>query len=127
MTKMVKQNRDNLDECIKEWLSGLSNLEGVSLQSVANHFFMSTRTVSRRLSGRGLCFKTLLCEGRKRRCVIYLEEQITIDELVCLLGLRNVSHFYKAYKVWFGHRFVEDSKKLARKQRKNGARTALIN
>lgn len=109
--KKKREDRASLDDHIKQWFFDLPNLEGISLQSVANKFCMSKRTVSRYLNRKGICFKALLCEERKRRCAIYHEEKLTVEEFVFLLGLRNVSHFYKAYKAWFGHRFVEDSKK----------------
>lgn len=108
---MKKEDSDRLDELIKKWLSDLPSLEGISLQSVANNFCISKRTVSRYLNRRGICFKALLCEERKKRCFIYHEKKLRVAEFVYLLGLRNVSHFYTAYKRWFGHRFVDDSKK----------------
>jgi AraC-like DNA-binding protein len=91
-------------------------LHGVNREEVAAFLNVSTRTLSRKLKSENTGFHRLLDEERKRRCYQYLQRDIVCgQELTELLGLSDISHFYRSFKQWSGQSFSETKSKLAEK------------
>jgi AraC-like DNA-binding protein len=64
---------------------------------------MSTRTLQRQLKERGVDFKQLTEETRRRFAVNYLKERKnTLTEVAFLLGYSELSAFNRAFKRWTG-------------------------
>ena len=64
---------------------------------------MSARTLQRQLKERGVDFKQLTDETRRRFAINYLKEQKnTLTEVAFLLGYSEVSAFNRAFKRWTG-------------------------
>ncbi len=82
---------------------------------------MSSRTLSRKLQRENTGFHKLLDEERKRRCLQYLRCNIVCgQEITELLGLSDLSHFYRSFKQWTGHSFSEAKSILAGNNRNAG-------
>jgi AraC-like DNA-binding protein len=64
---------------------------------------MSARTLQRQLKERGVDFKQLTDETRRRFAINYLKERKhTLTEVAFLLGYSEVSAFNRAFKRWTG-------------------------
>jgi len=96
------------------FLRSRANLGHVNREETANHLHMSARTLSRKLKKEGTGFHSLLDEERLRRCLHYLQSGISCgQEFADLLGLSDVSHFYRLFKKWTGHSFSQAKAMLA--------------
>ncbi len=95
-------------------------LEGMTREEMAAQLCMSSRTLSRKLKKENAAFHDILKEERKRRCLEYLSRKdINGAELAEILGLADLSHFYKAFKQWTGLRFSEYKLKMAENNHKS--------
>jgi AraC-like DNA-binding protein len=75
----------------------------LKLARVAKQMAMSTRTLQRQLKERGVDFKQLTEETRRRFAVNYLKERKnTLTEVAFLLGYSELSAFNRAFKRWTG-------------------------
>ena len=75
----------------------------LKLERVAKQMAMSARTLQRQLKERGVDFKQLTDETRRRFAINYLKEQKnTLTEVAFLLGYSEVSAFNRAFKRWTG-------------------------
>jgi AraC-like DNA-binding protein len=75
----------------------------LKLARVAKQMAMSARTLQRQLKERGVDFKQLTDETRRRFAVNYLKERKhTLTEVAFLLGYSEVSAFNRAFKRWTG-------------------------
>jgi len=96
------------------FLRSRTNLKHVNREETAKHLNMSSRTLSRKLKKECAGFHRLLEEERQRRCLHYLHDDISCgQDLADLLGLSDVSHFYRSFKRWTGHSFSEARLMLA--------------
>ena len=117
LCRSLVSTEESMRSRVSIYLRAKSSLEKVNREEVASHFFMSSRTLSRKLNKENSAFHKLLNEERKRRCKEYLSCNITsAPQLTELLGLSDLSHFYKAFKQWTGHRFSEYKKNMAESQ-----------
>ena len=82
----------------------LERLDDLSLSagSVARTMSMSVRTLQNRLKSEGTAFARLLEETRERIAKKHLRENVTVEEITCLLGFSESSAFRKAFKRWSG-------------------------
>ena len=100
----------------------LSELKGSSLASQVKHviieclpsgsptekdiverFFMSSRTLQRRLSDEGTNFRTLLLEARRALAEQYIaDKNMPLAEISYMLGFADQSSFFRAFKKWTG-------------------------
>ena len=72
-------------------------------QQVAELLGISVRTLQRHLEKDGYTYKSLLSSTRKNLCVHYLKDKkLSCSDLAFLLGYRDPSQFFKAFKNWFG-------------------------
>lgn len=108
------QSEVAVTEKVVIFLKSKSQLEHVSREEVANYLHMSSRTLSRKLKNEDTGFHKLLDEERQRRCLQYLRcNMVCGQELAELLGLSDISHFYRSFKQWTGHSFSEAKSLLA--------------
>lgn len=80
-----------------------------SIDVMAQHFFISSRTFTRRLAQENTNYRQLQDEIRMELAQCYLNtEGMRVSEVAQRLGYRNASNFIKAFKRWTGmtpHRF----------------------
>jgi AraC-like DNA-binding protein len=97
------------------YLKSKAQLDNVNRENTAKHLNMSARTLSRKLKKEQTGFQKLLNEERQRRCLYYLENNIVCgQEIVELLGLSDISHFYRSFKQWTGYKFSEAKSLMAK-------------
>ena len=76
----------------------------VTLRSLASHFGYHPVYLSRllpRLTGNH--FSTLVTEARMRKAALFLDNtQLSIEKIAALLGYKDSSNFYRAYKSYYG-------------------------
>ena len=79
------------------------------VDTMAQHFFISSRTFTRRLASENTSYRQVQDEIRMELAARYLDDKsIRISEVARRLGYRNASNFIKAFKRWTGetpHRF----------------------
>jgi AraC-like DNA-binding protein len=74
-----------------------------TLARVAKNLAMSPRTLERRLNERGVSFKALMADTRRRFAINYLRDRgNTLTGIAFLLGYSEVSAFNRAFKRWTG-------------------------
>jgi AraC-like DNA-binding protein len=74
-----------------------------NLTRVAKKMAMSPRTLQRQLKERGMDFKKLVADTRRRFALSYLGNRShTLTEIAFLLGYSEVSAFNRAFKHWTG-------------------------
>ncbi len=100
------------------FLKSRTQLNHVTREETANFLNMSSRTLSRKLKKEHTGFHDLLNEERKRRCLYYMRcDKVCGQEIVELLGLSDLSHFYKSFRRWTGHNFSEAKAMMAENHR----------
>lgn len=73
------------------------------LLDVARELGMSERTLQRRITEEGGSFREILIEARQELGRQLLSDPAAdIDEVACLLGYRDASSFYRAFRGWEG-------------------------
>lgn len=108
------QSRPEVAPKVVMFLKSRKTLDHVTREEVAKYLHMSSRTLSRKLKKENCGFHELLNGERKRRCRYYLSCNIVCgNELVELLGLSDISHFYKSFKMWTGYGFAEAKAMMA--------------
>ena len=74
-----------------------------SRAEIAGALAMSERTLHRRLKEEGTSFQQLLEERRRELAGAYVERaDVSLADVAYLLGFRDQSSFFRAYKRWFG-------------------------
>jgi len=90
-------------EQVKASVVSLIKPEFPSLEQVASHFNMSTRTFQRRLAQEGHSFKEIIEELRKEFALSYLEKtSLSISQIAYLLNYNDASGFIRSFKRWTG-------------------------
>jgi AraC-like DNA-binding protein len=75
----------------------------LSRAEIAEALAMSERTLHRRLTDEGTSFQILLDETRRGLAESYIgRADLSLADVAYLLGFRDQSGFYRAYKRWFG-------------------------
>jgi len=121
LCRLGTQSELAVTEKVAIFLRSKSQLGHVSRDEVANYLHMSSRTLSRKLKKEHSGFHKLLDEERKRRCLHYLRcNKVCGQELAELLGLSDISHFYKSFKQWTGYSFSEAKSILAKNNQNYG-------
>jgi AraC-like DNA-binding protein len=71
--------------------------------AIADLLAVTPRTLQRRLADEGTSFRTLLNELRYERATDYLKRpDLSLDDITFLLGFRDSTVFYRAFKQWSG-------------------------
>jgi len=87
-----------------------------SAAQVAKRLRMSLRTLTRALASEGTSYRALLEQLRRELSSRYLEDPaISIAEVAFLLGFKEVSAFYHAFKAWTGSTPLEFRRNRARR------------
>jgi AraC-like DNA-binding protein len=75
----------------------------VSEANVASALSMATRTLHRKLRGKGVSFRQMVVEVRKELARRYLQdESLSLTEIAFMLGYSDASAFSRACRKWFG-------------------------
>jgi AraC-like DNA-binding protein len=94
---------DNLLASVRRATAETMRDGDLNLARVAKQMAMSARTLQRQLKERGVDFKHLTDETRRRFAVNYLKDRkITLTEVAFLLGYSELSAFNRAFKRWSG-------------------------
>lgn len=84
-----------------------------TVEAVAKQFFMSPRSLHRRLSDEGVVFRELLKETRMLLAKQYLKDKkMSLPEVALMLGYSEQSAFSRAFKIWFGETPLQYQKRL---------------
>ena len=76
---------------------------GVTEAGVAKALSLTTRTLHRRLSEKGVSFRSLLTRVRRELVERYIDEPAySMTEIAFLLGYADTSAFSHAFKRWHG-------------------------
>ena len=74
-----------------------------TMEAVASELAMSTRTLHRRLQDEGTTFKAVLSDTREKLALHYLSNpSLSTGEISFLLGFRDPSSFFRAFRSWTG-------------------------
>jgi AraC-like DNA-binding protein len=74
-----------------------------TLDTIASHYFVSVRTLQRRLDDQGLAFETQVDDIRRERAAMYLSDPtMRISQVALLLGYAEQSSLSHAFKRWYG-------------------------
>ena len=77
--------------------------EYYNLEAAAKAFFISGRTLKRKLKSENTRFQEILEEVRKELALEYLQHQtFSLQEISIKLGYSDMSNFTRAFKRWFG-------------------------
>ncbi|TDF39236.1 AraC family transcriptional regulator [Alteromonadaceae bacterium M269] len=120
----VKQNTDSLDkflmhvpECllshyqeeislskqVREYLEQQDDLQGMSLQHVAEYFYCTEQSFIRYLRAEGVKYSDIRNQIKKQRAKLWLlTTQFTNQEISQKLGFADPTVFYRNCKKWFG-------------------------
>jgi AraC-like DNA-binding protein len=91
--------RHQIDALIRELLP----TGGCSLAVIAEHQFISVRTLQRRLRAEGLVFEQLVDDVRREQAVALLDDAtLQISDVAALLGYVEQSSFSHAFRRWAG-------------------------
>ncbi len=79
------------------------NLPHISINRVAEHLYLSVRTLQRKLKLEKKSFREILDDARKKKAHGYLiKNNTSLGEVAFLLGFSEPSAFNQAVKRWFG-------------------------
>jgi AraC-like DNA-binding protein len=74
-----------------------------TLDTLASHYFVSVRTLQRRLEDQGLAFEKQVDDIRRERAALYLSDPtLRISQVALLLGYAEQSSLSHAFKRWYG-------------------------
>ena len=75
----------------------------VTADQIAQALALSKRSLQRRLSEEGVSFKDLLEDTRRALALNYLQNSdMSVQEIALLLGFRDPSSFFRAFRGWTG-------------------------
>ncbi len=97
------QGLDVFEQSVRRSILRLSPLGEPGLAAVAAELHLSTRTLRRRLEQRGLAFRLVLDDTRRRLAEDYLRDPgLQLAEVAQLLGYSEQSAFTRAFRRWTG-------------------------
>lgn len=97
------QTEKNFVNIVRQSVVKLIKPEFPSIQEVASHLNMSTRSLQRSLKQDGVSFQKLVNQIRLEMAKDYLkDENLTVKDISYLLGYSEPSVFVKAFKSWTG-------------------------
>ncbi len=86
---------------IVKMMADKTNLQACTLQSIADEFNMSGRTLQRKLKAENTQFAQLLDAERKKRFIL-LYDEFSMGEIANHLGFIEQSSFNHAFQRWYG-------------------------
>ena len=88
-------------ERIKDMLKGRLAGAWPELSDVAHQLAMSERTMQRRIEEEGSSFRELLTEAKQELGrQLMTDPRVEVDEVAFLLGFKDTSSFYRAFREW---------------------------
>jgi AraC-like DNA-binding protein len=97
------QSDNSLSQQVKLYLEQQNELEEANLDSSAQHFDMSSQTLSRRLKKEGHQFQEIKDRVRKSRAIKLLQDaEVSFSDISTALGFSEDSVFYRNFKKWTG-------------------------
>ncbi len=88
---------------VYEFIIHNSFINNVSIDFVASNFNMTPRTLQRKLKSEHSSFMTCLEKAKKEISINYLTRaNLPLKEISYVLGYKNQSAFFKAFKAWTG-------------------------
>ena len=88
---------------ISQTMVGQLPVNGASIEAVACKLALSTRTLQRRLSERGLSYTALLTALRQSRSkYLLLNSELSVDQVAAQLGYDRANAFCAAFRRWWG-------------------------
>jgi len=93
-------NRSNLLSQVKSLI--VANLaERITQEEVAEHLYMGTRTLKRRLKALGMTYQELVDNTKKSLAIEYLTQtEKTVEDIGWSLGYSDPSNFGRAFRRW---------------------------
>lgn len=91
------------DDLVYRVTRALKDFDGAwpSLEQVARHLHLSTRTLKRRLQAQGTTFQAIVDNVRLEQARLLLEETgKSLDSIAASLGYSDTSNFNRAFKRW---------------------------
>lgn len=88
-------------ESVRALLPLLCRQGEADIDQCAGLLAVSRRSLQRHIKDNGAVFRDLLELARRDQARIYLAQHFTIDEVALLLGYRQSSQFYRAFRQWF--------------------------
>jgi AraC-like DNA-binding protein len=74
----------------------------LSLDEVAEHMGVSSRTLKRKLAEHGTDFSTILDEERRDRALLLLGSDIALETIALRVGYSDLANFARAFRRWTG-------------------------
>lgn len=105
LNRMLDERESQLTVSAKvRWVLSRCLARGrIDIQTVAFELGMSDRTLQRRLTEEGACFKQLLVQTRHEQALSYLADPtLEIKEIAFLVGYEDQNSFYRAFRSWEG-------------------------
>jgi AraC-like DNA-binding protein len=94
---------DNFAVAVRMAVAASLRQRNPTLEQVASHFHISTRTLQRRLEGANLTLRQLVDDVRRELAMRYLEsDQLSLAEVGFLLGFDGRQSFHRAFRRWTG-------------------------
>lgn len=103
--RSTSSDPDDEDQCVQEVIATIQDLlpREPSLAAVASALGLSVRTLQRRLSARGLTYRSVLDDVRRRLAEVELcRGERSIAEVSRSLGYSDPAHFVRAFRRWTG-------------------------
>jgi AraC-like DNA-binding protein len=96
------ERQDDLEHQIRSML--LNNpARFSSIEEIARHHHISSRTLRRRLKVLGTSYQNIVDDTRRRLAIQYLENtELTIEEIAERVGFSEATNFSQAFKRWTG-------------------------
>jgi AraC-like DNA-binding protein len=92
-----------LSQRVRAYILSMLSMEDLTAETVAAQFFMSGRTLRRRLREEGTSFQEILDDVRVELARHYLcEEKRGIDKVAQVLRFSDSSAFTRAFRRWTG-------------------------
>ncbi|NBB35153.1 AraC family transcriptional regulator ligand-binding domain-containing protein [Pseudomonas kielensis] len=109
--RLIQQHLDNiaqkavqqLPELVQQLIRSFMPDGRATIEQIASHLNISTRTLQRQLEDEGTTFQDLLSSTRQAMASRYLlDSNISISQLADLLGYSDQSAFSRAFQRWHG-------------------------
>jgi AraC-like DNA-binding protein len=99
----ARRARQTISDQAKAAVKGLLAGHRPSIRDVARQLNLSSRTLQRRLTQRGITFQRLLEEARRELACHYLaQSELELNQAAYLLGYEDPNSFFRAFHHWEG-------------------------
>jgi len=100
---LARIERDNIQARVRDLLMERLDKSEPSQEEVAEHLYMSARTLQRKLGDCGTTYKEILDETRHSLALAYLSApEHSVSDITHLLGFSCGSSFTRAFRRWTG-------------------------